>query len=59
MFFARATHRSRNIGHRLSIGHSAPALGQRDRLPVCLDVIKNDDPRPRGLGLIEIENVAN
>jgi hypothetical protein len=56
---ARAPHRGCNVGHRLTVCHSAPALRQRHHLRIQLRLIDNNDPRTRRSCLIEVEYVAD
>jgi hypothetical protein len=59
MFFTRATDRSRDIGHWLARKRFAPTLGERNRLPVCLGLIDDHDPRTRSHRLIEVKDIAH
>jgi len=57
--FARSPNCRREVGHRLAIGHSVPALGQGRRLGFRLSLITNHDSRTSGVGLIEVKHVSN
>lgn len=56
--FAGSPNRHCHIGHRFTVCHSIPALGEGDRLGLRLRFVHDHDSSARGFGLVEVEHVV-